>query len=139
MPKKFLRTGEVAARAGVSVATLRYYERRGLIPEPDRTTGGYREYPPETVNVLRMIHRAKQLGFTLREIRALEELRQDPQASCADFHELAQKKRDDLEERIRFLQKSRDTLDELLERCAQNRSSTSECLVLRHLLSNGSA
>jgi DNA-binding transcriptional MerR regulator len=66
-----LRTGEVAERAGVNVQTLRYYERRGLIAEPDRTLGGHRTYPPETVTLVGVIKAAQRLGFTLDEVADL--------------------------------------------------------------------
>ncbi len=66
-----LRVGAVATRAGVHVETLRYYERRGLLPSPDRTLGGHRLYPVETVARLRMIKAAQRLGFTLREVADL--------------------------------------------------------------------
>ena len=73
-----LRSGELAAAAGVGVQTLRYYERRGLIAEPPRTLGGHRVYPPGTVTVLRAIRGAQRLGFTLREIRGLIGARRRP-------------------------------------------------------------
>jgi MerR family mercuric resistance operon transcriptional regulator len=73
-----LRSGELAAAAGVGVQTLRYYERRGLIAEPPRTLGGHRVYPPGTVTVLRAIRGAQRLGFTLHEIRGLIGARQRP-------------------------------------------------------------
>ena len=63
-----LRSGQVAAAAGVNHQTLRYYERRGLVAEPERTLGGHRVYPPETVTVLRVIKTAQRLGFTLDEV-----------------------------------------------------------------------
>lgn len=63
-----LRSGQVAAAAEVNLQTLRYYERRGLVAEPDRTLGGHRLYPPETVTVLRIIKTAQRLGFTLDEV-----------------------------------------------------------------------
>lgn len=63
-----LRSGEVAQAAGVNLQTLRYYERRGLLAEPDRSNGGHRLYPPEAVTVLRVIKAAQRLGFTLDEI-----------------------------------------------------------------------
>lgn len=66
-----LRSGQVAAAAGVNLQTLRYYERRGLVAEPDRTLGGHRLYPPETVNILRIIKAAQRLGFTLDEVADL--------------------------------------------------------------------
>jgi DNA-binding transcriptional MerR regulator len=68
-----LRAGQVAAAAGVNQQTLRYYERRGLLSDPDRTPGGHRLYPPETVTVLRVIKAAQRLGFTLEEISGLLE------------------------------------------------------------------
>ncbi|WP_375488138.1 MerR family transcriptional regulator [uncultured Mycobacterium sp.] len=66
-----LRSGQVADAAGVNVQTLRYYERRGLLHRPDRTLGGHRLYPPETVTVTRVIKAAQRLGFTLDEIANL--------------------------------------------------------------------
>jgi MerR family transcriptional regulator, mercuric resistance operon regulatory protein len=66
-----LRSGEVARAAGVNPQTLRYYERRGLVAEPDRTLGGHRVYPVETVTVLRVIKAAQRLGFTLDEVAEL--------------------------------------------------------------------
>jgi DNA-binding transcriptional MerR regulator len=68
-----LRTGQVAGAAGVTVQTLRYYERRGLLEEPERTLGGHRVYPPETVTVLRVIKAAQRLGFSLDEVADLLE------------------------------------------------------------------
>ena len=66
-----LRSGPVAEAAGVNPQTLRYYERRGIIAEPQRTLGGHRLYPPETVTVLRVIKAAQRLGFTLEEVEDL--------------------------------------------------------------------
>ncbi|MDP9240255.1 MAG: MerR family transcriptional regulator [Actinomycetota bacterium] len=63
-----LRSGQVAAAAGVNQQTLRYYERRGLIAEPERTLGGHRSYPADTVSLLRIIKTAQRLGFTLDEV-----------------------------------------------------------------------
>lgn len=69
-----MRSGEVARAAGVNPQTLRYYERRGLLAPPDRTLGGHRLYPPESVTVLRVIKAAQRLGFTLDEIADLLEV-----------------------------------------------------------------
>lgn len=68
-----LRSGQVARAAGVTLQTLRYYERRGLLSEPSRSLGGHRRYPPEAVTTLRMIKAAQRLGFTLEEIAELLE------------------------------------------------------------------
>jgi MerR family transcriptional regulator, mercuric resistance operon regulatory protein len=66
-----LRPGEVAAAAGVHLQTLRYYERRGLLAEPERSLGGHRIYPEQAVTVLRVIKAAQRLGFTLEEVAEL--------------------------------------------------------------------
>ncbi|MEV0285134.1 MULTISPECIES: MerR family transcriptional regulator [unclassified Kribbella] len=66
-----LRSGQVAAAAGVNLQTLRYYERRGLIEEPTRSLGGHRLYPDEAVTTLRVIKAAQRLGFTLTEVAEL--------------------------------------------------------------------
>jgi DNA-binding transcriptional MerR regulator len=66
-----LRSGELARAAGVNVQTLRYYERRGLLPEPRRSLGGHREYDQDAVTVLRVIRGLARLGFTLAEIAEL--------------------------------------------------------------------
>lgn len=69
-----MRTSELAGRAGVNSETLRYYERRGLLDEPPRTSGGYRDYPDGAVELLRFIKRAQELGFTLDEVEELLDL-----------------------------------------------------------------
>ncbi|GGT22576.1 MerR family transcriptional regulator [Streptomyces antibioticus] len=68
-----LRSGQVADAAGVNIQTLRYYERRGLLPAPDRSPGGHRLYGEEAVTVLRVIKAAQRLGFTLEEVAELLE------------------------------------------------------------------
>jgi DNA-binding transcriptional MerR regulator len=84
-----MRIGEVAAEAGVNIQTLRYYERRRLLPEPARSNSGYRTYDPGTVRLVRFIKRAQELGFTLREIEDLIELRQTPRRGAEVRHPMA--------------------------------------------------
>jgi DNA-binding transcriptional MerR regulator len=69
-----LRSGQLANAAGVNLQTLRYYERRGLLTAPRRTSGGHRLYPPETLTLLRVIKTAQRLGFTLDEVAELVDL-----------------------------------------------------------------
>ncbi len=69
-----LRSGQVADAAGVNLQTLRYYERVGLLAEPERTPGGHRMYPPEAVTVIGVIKTAQRLGFSLDEVRDLLEV-----------------------------------------------------------------
>jgi DNA-binding transcriptional MerR regulator len=84
MTENGLRSGEVADAAGVNVQTLRYYERRGLLHEPDRTLGGHRLYPLDTVTVLRVIKAAQRLGFTLDEVADLLDVSQLHRGRRAD-------------------------------------------------------
>ncbi len=112
-----LRTGEVARRAGVHVETLRFYERKGILPEPPRRKSGYREYPPETVELVRFVKRAQQLGFSLREIRELLSLREVPEGARARVQSLVEEKLREIEHKIRHLEAMHRALRELLHAC----------------------
>ena len=90
--------GLVARRAGVGVETVRFYERQGLIEEPPRRPSGYREYDDEVVSRLGFIRRAKELGFTLKEIKELLSLRRDPSTPAADVKRRAEAKIADIED-----------------------------------------
>jgi MerR family mercuric resistance operon transcriptional regulator len=73
-----------------------FYERQELISAPPRTAAGYRQYPKNTIPRLRFIRRAKELGFSLKEIKELLILHGDPQSTCSDIRQLSEKKRDDI-------------------------------------------
>lgn len=109
--------GQLARRAGVGVETVRFYERKGLLPEPPRTYSGYRIYPEEAVHRLRFVRRAKELGFTLAEIRELLELRAGPDTTCDQIRERARAKIADVEARIRSLEGIRAALERLAADC----------------------
>jgi len=79
-----LTIGKLAKQAGVGIETIRFYERQGLLNTPARTDANYRVYDSREISRLRFIRRAKDLGFTLREIKELFALRHDPSASKAD-------------------------------------------------------
>ena len=111
-----MRIGKAAAAAGVNVQTLRYYERRGLLPEPERGNSGYRAYDPDTVRLVRFIKRAQELGFTLREIEDLIELRQSPRRG-AEVRAVAATKVMDIERRIGQLKAMRKALAGLVAVC----------------------
>ena len=122
-----MRAGEVAAAAGVNRQTLRYYERRGLLAEPDRSLGGHRVYPLEAVTVLKVIKAAQRLGFTLDEIAELIDAgrRRHGVKAQVGLQAKAVAKLAEVEDRIRDLQVIRTSLvatldagcDDLLE-CA---------------------
>ena len=100
-----LTIGQLGKRADVGVETVRFYERRGLLAEPDRRPSGYRQYDEEVVDRLRFIKRAKELGFTLNEIKDLLSLRIDPSMTCADVKNRAEEKIGDIQAKIRTLQR----------------------------------
>jgi MerR family transcriptional regulator, mercuric resistance operon regulatory protein len=112
-----MRTSEVADRAGVNSETLRYYERRGLLTQPPRTRGGYRDYPARTVKLLRFIKRAQELGFTLAEVDELLHLDGGGPDSCDAARALAEHRRADLEAKIRDLQRMHHSLADLVATC----------------------
>src|SRR4051794_11708440 len=112
-----MRTSELADRAGVNTETLRYYERRGLLEDPRRSPGGYRDYPASAVGLLRFVKRAQQLGFTLDEVEELLHLEGGGPDSCDAARALAEHRCDDLAVRIADLQRMHDSLAELVATC----------------------
>ncbi len=124
--------GTLARKAGVGVETVRYYERRGLIPEPPRRDSGYREYTSEAISRVHFIRRAKELGFTLKEIHELLTLRVDPTTTCRDVRRRAETKIHDIEEKIRLLGSMRTALRRLAAQC-RGKGPVSECPILDSL------
>jgi Hg(II)-responsive transcriptional regulator len=137
MERERLRIGAVASRAGVNIQTLRYYERRGLLEEPERTHSGYRAYAPDAVRLVRFIKRAQDLGFTLSEIEGLLRLRGDGGRDRRDVRALAQVKLRDIEEKIRRLQSMRQALGMLVDSCGCG-GSRLQCPILEALDDEGS-
>lgn len=113
----WVRTGEVAERAGVHVETLRYYERRGLLAPPARSPGGYRTYPASSVGVVRFIKRAQDVGFSLDDILELLHLARGGPTQCDEAQQLAHNRLEDLNRRIADLTSMRDALAELVQTC----------------------
>ena len=129
---KPLSIGQVADRAGIGVETVRFYERQGLIQEPPRSGAGYREYPEATVSRIRFIKRAKELGFTLKEIKELLSLQLDPTTTCADVKSRAEAKIADIQARIRSLRRMKKALVKLTAVCS-GCGTSSECPILEAL------
>jgi DNA-binding transcriptional MerR regulator len=112
-----MRSSEVASRAGVNVQTLRYYERRGILPEPPRSDSGYRSYDGQAVRSVRFVKCAQQLGFSLEEVDSLLHLAVGGPRSCGKARALATEKVGDLEARIARLSAMRDSLRQLIATC----------------------
>ncbi len=127
-----LTIGAVAKRAWVNIQTLRYYERRGLLPAPERTASNYRIYAGDTVRRVRFIKRAQELGFTLTEIKELLSLRASPRSGCEEVRERSKAKITDIDEKIRTLEAMRNALSRLVRACS-GRGPVTECPILDSL------
>jgi len=123
--------GRAARAAGVGVETIRFYERRGLIEQPPKPYGGFRTYPRETVERIRFIRQAQELGFSLREIGELLALRADPATDCARVRERAIAKRAEVERKISQLMRIRAALDELIAACP-GEGAVRACTIMEH-------
>jgi Hg(II)-responsive transcriptional regulator len=108
---------EAAEQAGVNVQTLRYYERRGLLPKPPRQTSGYREFPDDAVRVVRFIKRAQELGFSLDEVEELLRLRRQSGRNRARIRAVAEEKIRQIEQKISELERMKKALRTLVHAC----------------------
>ena len=124
--------GKLAKKAGVNIETLRFYERRGLMPEPVRRESGYRQYSQKDVARLQFIKRAKELGFSLKEIGELLSLRVDPETTCRQVKEQVEIKIADIEIKIKTLQGMKKALLQLEATCS-GQGPTSDCPILEFL------
>ena len=124
-----LTIGKLAKSAGVSTDTVRFYERCGLLEPPARTASNYRIYPERDIYKLKFIVRAKHLGFTLKEIKELLTLRQDPDATKRQVKTLAEAKIADLKERIVDMQRILATLEQITKTC-DGKGLADDCPIL---------
>lgn len=112
-----MNIGEAAARSGLPAKTIRYYEDVALAPAPARTASGYRDYSDRDVHILRFIHAARGLGFTVEECRELVALYTDPGRSSADVKAMAAAKIQAIDAKLAELRAMRATLADLAARC----------------------
>jgi MerR family mercuric resistance operon transcriptional regulator len=120
--------GELSRLTGVNIETIRYYEKIKMLQAPPRTEGGHRIYGPTETRMLVFIRRARELGFSLDEIRALLDLGGPGNASCADVRKVATRHLDDIRAKIGDLKKLERLLAKTIARCSGNR--VPECPVL---------
>lgn len=125
--------GELAEKCGVNKETIRYYERLGLIPKPDRTEKGYRLYSQQTVDRLNFIKRMQGLGFTLNEIDKLLGVVDRDEAKCRDIYDFTVLKIGDIQRKIEDLKKVEQMLIDLNERCPENKDIY-ECPIIETLM-----
>mgnify|MGYP005841771071 CR=1 FL=1 len=124
--------GKAATVAGVRIATIRFYERRGLIAQPRKPESGYRTYPSDTVARIRFIGQAQEIGFSLTEIEDLLSLQTHRDAECGDVRDRARAKRAEVEHKIDRLVRIRDALDDLIAACP-GRGALRACSILSAL------
>jgi MerR family mercuric resistance operon transcriptional regulator len=123
--------GELSRRTGVNIETIRYYEKIKMLRAPPRTEGGHRVYGQTETRMLAFIRRARELGFSLDEIRALLDLGGPGNASCADVRKVAARHLDDIRAKIGDLKKLERLLAKTIARCSGNR--VPDCPVLEIL------
>ena len=116
MKKEILQIGELARQTGTTPDTLRYYERLGLLPAPQRTAAGYRLYDPSAVSRLRFIRKAQRLGLTLEEIRTILGQRARGQRPCGSVVAFAERHLAQIEQQLTELLAARDALRKQLRR-----------------------
>ncbi len=137
--EKSLTIGRLAARAGVGVETIRFYQRKELVSEPPKPATRYRRYPPETASRIRFIRRAKGLGFSLAEIQDLLSLRIAPGVTREDVRHRAESKIEQLENKIATLQHMKAALSKLTDACRRETAPDAECPILQALDTPGAS
>jgi len=121
--------GQVAKQSGISIETIRYYEKEGLLEKPERTESGYRQYNESVIERLSFIQQAKGLGFTLAEILELLSLEIKTGTTSKDIKQMAQSKLHTIEEKIKMLKRMQRTLKDLVTQC-DGQGSIEQCPIL---------
>lgn len=125
--------GEVSRLSGVTIETIRYYEREGVLPNPERSGSGRRMYSRDGLARVRFVKRSRDLGFTIAETRALLDLTAQTGQTCAQVKPIAQSHRDAVDEKIRQLRSMRKALDDLIQECSRDQG---DCPILDMLMSD---
>jgi DNA-binding transcriptional MerR regulator len=127
-----MQIGTVGKRVGLSVDAIRFYERTALLPRPHRTLGGFRQYSENDVEMLSFIGRVQNLGFTLREVRDLLDLRRSRLQPCAPVRRRLEEKLADVQQKVSDLQKLAHELRLALRSCNREiRKRSAHCPILR--------
>lgn len=122
--------GKLAKEAGVGVETVRFYERKGLIRKPPKKESGFRTYSHEDVTRIRFIRRAQELGFTLREVKELVELQSKRKMTGSQVQKKADKKIEEIRQKISDLKKMEESLSQLSRVCGEGEQAIQECRFL---------
>jgi Cu(I)-responsive transcriptional regulator len=131
LESKILTIGRLAAATGTNVETIRFYEKSGILARPSRTEGNYRSYDPEHLNRLSFIRRARDLGFSLDQVKALLKLSDDRAQSCAAVDDIARLHRDEVERKISDLEALKAELDRIIDTCKHG--TVADCRIVETL------
>lgn len=123
--------GHLAKETGTKVETIRFYEKSGLLPDPGRTEGNFRAYDQAHLNRLSFIRHARDLGFSLEQVRGLLALSDNRGQSCAAVDEIAKDHRAEVERKIRALQTQKAELDNIIDQCGCG--TVAECRIIETL------
>lgn len=127
-----LTVGKLAKECGMGVETIRFYERSGLLPKPQRLPSGYRIYNANTITHLRFIQQVKHLGFTLDETKEMLRLIARPDSNCETICERVRVKKTQVEEKIAQLTKISEILGRLENDCPGGKATLEECVMVQH-------
>jgi len=128
-----MKIGELAKAAGTTVETVRYYEKEGLLPDPDRGDNNYRSYGPQHVDRLRLIRNCRALDMTQEEIRAILQLADSHAADCGPINDIFDAHIIHVDERIAELTQLKAQLGDLRQRCLSARPHAENCGILHGL------
>jgi MerR family copper efflux transcriptional regulator len=130
-----MQIGQVAQNTGLSIDTIRFYEKQGLVHAPQRSSGGYRVYDERDVERFRFVGRAQNLGFSLQEIRELLVIESTEGDGCSHVHDLVAAKINQVKEKIAELKRIESRLTKAQKQCsaALMKSCNAECPVLEEL------
>jgi Cu(I)-responsive transcriptional regulator len=126
-----MNIGELARAAETKTETIRYYERIGLLPEPPRTPGNYRDYSVAHVSRLTFARRARDLGFSIEKIRALLDLADHKEQSCEAVDAIAREHLADVKRKLADLSALRRELESMIGQCRHG--TVAECRILEAL------
>jgi Hg(II)-responsive transcriptional regulator len=125
-----MKIGELSKQSGAGIETIRFYERNGLLAKPDRSPSGYRHYDASVVARLQFIRRAKDLGFTLAEIKEILALWFDANTRCEHVRQRAEQKIADIEDKVRSLHKMKRSLKKVISEC-ESQDSVDDCPLMK--------
>lgn len=127
--------GEMSRQTGVNIETIRYYERISLMPKPDRTEGGNRQYSHDQLKRLAFVKRSRELGFSIEEIRALLKLTDRSDFTCSEIHEMTIEHLSDVQTKLADLKRMEKVLKSMAAKCSQG--DTPECPIVDALFAAG--